>query len=386
MGTKYTTTAVVGYNSTPPADDGTASDANKIKWSTIKTKLPDPLNTAIAAIDTKLVDYVNVGPVAKTTTYTTVAGDHNKTLECSGTFTVSLMDASSAGAGYTVEINNQGTGTITVGRATAGDTINTVAGNVTLAAKVSMTFRVIAAATGYAIITIGRNDFGTAALVNTGTSGGTVPLLNAANTFSAAQTVGSNTSAAALNVNGPAGALRPLLFQTAGSARFYIYANPSAESGANAGTDIVFSARADDGTAIVWQGVLTRSTGVLAISTGTLNAVNLQRNGSNVLAQSDIFVSADQTITGAGSLTLAHGLGAAPRLVLIAMVCQTAEIGYSIGDVVQTGAYGMPATFTDATNIGVRFYNGSQSIPHKTTGVSTYITFTSWKMRFLAIK
>ncbi len=119
---------------------------------------------------------------------------------------------------------------------------------------------------------------------------------------------------------------------------------------------------------------------------GTLNAVNLYVQNSAVLKQSEIFVSADQTITGAGSLTLAHGLGAAPRLVLIAMVCQTAEIGYSIGDVVQTGVYGMPATFTDDTNIGVRFYNGSQSIPHKTTGVSTYITFTSWKMRFLAIK
>ena len=284
MGTKYTTTAVVGYNSTPPADDGTASDANKIKWSTIKTKLPDPLNTAIAAIDTKLVDYVNVGPVAKTTTYTTVAGDNNKTLECSGTFTVSLMDAASAGAGYTVEINNQGTGTITVSRITAGDTINTVAGNVTLAAKVSMTFRVIAAATGYAIIAIGRNDFGTAAFVNTGTSGATVPLLNAANTFSGQNTFSTNQKfTGAIHVTNPDGSEKILFFLTGTSRRWALFSDNAAESGSNVGSDFGVYPYSDADVALARCLSIQRSTGAIQIgaptggykTAGTINAVGV---------------------------------------------------------------------------------------------------------------
>lgn len=284
MGTKYTTTAVVGYNSTPPADDGTASDANKIKWSTIKTKLPDPLNTAIAAIDTKLVDYVNVGPVEKTTTYTTVAGDHNKTLECSGTFTVSLMDASSAGAGYTVEINNQGTGTITVGRATAGDTINTVAGNVTLAAKVSMTFRVIAAATGYAIITIGRNDFGTAALVNTGTSGATVPLLNAVNVFGAEQNFERKLHIYDVAANGKAVVLK------SGSSKRWQFGiiGGSGEPGADAGNDFEILNYSDAGSILSVAARIQRSNGAVQVGSptggykgaGTINAVGVYDNNT----------------------------------------------------------------------------------------------------------
>lgn len=283
MGTKYTTTAVVGYNSTPPADDGTASDANKIKWSTIKTKLPDPLNTAIAAIDTKLVDYVNVGPVAKTTTYTTVAGDNNKTLECSGTFTVSLMDAASAGAGYTVEVNNQGTGTITVSRITAGDTINTVAGNVTLAAKVSMTFRVIAAATGYAIIAIGRNDFGTAAFVNTGTSGATVPLLNAANTFAAGQIFTPDVT-----FNSAAGTQKLLKMKTSGVDRWVFGVDSSSESGADAGADLLLGRFDDSGGLLAYDFYMRRSDGSITIGsptgsykgTGTINAKGLYDDGT----------------------------------------------------------------------------------------------------------
>lgn len=152
MGTKYSTTSISGYNSSPPTDAGTAAEENRITWAKHKTKLSDPIKTALESIDTKLVSFADSGPVSKGTTYTTVAGDHLKTIEATSTFTLSLLDAATAGAGYTVGVSNQGSGTITVSRATVGDTINGTAGDVTIVPKNSLTFRVNVAANGYDII------------------------------------------------------------------------------------------------------------------------------------------------------------------------------------------------------------------------------------------
>lgn len=119
---------------------------------------------------------------------------------------------------------------------------------------------------------------------------------------------------------------------------------------------------------------------------GKLNAVDLLVNNSPVLKQADIFVSADQTITLAGALTLAHGLGTAPRVWQVVFVCMTAELGYSIGDVVSTDSNLIPAIWPDATNLNVRYSNNVPGMIHKTTGVLTNITAANWKARFLAIK
>lgn len=48
----YSNVTVTGYNDSPPSDDGTVSAANQAKWSTVKTKLFDPLQTALEAINT----------------------------------------------------------------------------------------------------------------------------------------------------------------------------------------------------------------------------------------------------------------------------------------------------------------------------------------------
>lgn len=118
---------------------------------------------------------------------------------------------------------------------------------------------------------------------------------------------------------------------------------------------------------------------------GTLNATNLYVNNSAVLKQADIFVSADQTITLAGALTLAHGLGAEPRITGVRLVCQTAELGYSIGDTVQVEG-DIASNVPDATNLNIRYRSVAASICHKTTGVLTAITAANWKARFYAIK
>lgn len=47
----YTSVTITGYNSSPPSDDGAQTEANKIKWSTQKTKLSDPLNTGLTNVN-----------------------------------------------------------------------------------------------------------------------------------------------------------------------------------------------------------------------------------------------------------------------------------------------------------------------------------------------
>lgn len=47
----YTKPSQSGYNSSPPPDDGTTSEANKLKWATIKDKLADPNKVFITAVN-----------------------------------------------------------------------------------------------------------------------------------------------------------------------------------------------------------------------------------------------------------------------------------------------------------------------------------------------
>ena len=98
------------------------------------------------------------------------------------------------------------------------------------------------------------------------------------------------------------------------------------------------------------------------------------------------FVSADQTITLAGALTLAHGLGVAPRFWSVAYVCQTAELGYSIGDIVDGSSDAEPGIQPDATNLNVRYRSSAPSLVNKTNGALNTITPANWKARFFAIK
>lgn len=80
--------------------------------------------------------------------YTTVAADINKVLQCAGTFTLSLGDAATLAAGWyaTVKVIS---GTVTIGRVTAGNTIDGVAANLVLKAGQSAAFAVNQAVNGF---------------------------------------------------------------------------------------------------------------------------------------------------------------------------------------------------------------------------------------------
>lgn len=155
MGTKYSGESISGYNSSPPADDGTATEANKIKWSTIKGKITDPIKTLAESINTALTTAFDYSAVSKTANYTVTTAEHMKTVECDGTFTVTLGAAASMGAGYITTIKNVGSGTITVD----GDGAETIDGDATksLAQYDSITVAVDSAAGNWNVREFNRN-------------------------------------------------------------------------------------------------------------------------------------------------------------------------------------------------------------------------------------
>lgn len=105
------------------------------------------------------------------------------------------------------------------------------------------------------------------------------------------------------------------------------------------------------------------------------------------------FVSALQTITSAGSLTIPHGLGAVPIIVLAYLQCTSAELNYSVGNIVpiainpgNTGGAAWPLTveISDGINLKVRYGITAPSIGNFSTGSGANITITNWKMYLFA--
>jgi hypothetical protein len=107
------------------------------------------------------------------------------------------------------------------------------------------------------------------------------------------------------------------------------------------------------------------------------------------------YVSAAQTITAAGALTLAHGLGATPTVFQVILKCVSTELNYSVNDLVVCGNladfsknYGV-SIVPDATNLNIRYAVGTTSdatfgIPNKTTGSVNSITNAKWNAIFYA--
>ena len=99
------------------------------------------------------------------------------------------------------------------------------------------------------------------------------------------------------------------------------------------------------------------------------------------------FESAQQTITNAGALTIAHGLSVTPKLMQAVLVCLTAEFGYSVNDEVLINPHGFGdltargiSVVPDSTNLNVRYGANGFGILNKTTGSSNTPTNASWRL------
>lgn len=101
------------------------------------------------------------------------------------------------------------------------------------------------------------------------------------------------------------------------------------------------------------------------------------------------YKSAGQTIVPGGSLTLAHGLGAVPKLSSYQLVCIAADSGYAAGDVVDVGgsstlgsstaAQGFQSRLT-STSIIVRCGDIAPFVLHGSTGARAQISPANWRL------
>lgn len=104
------------------------------------------------------------------------------------------------------------------------------------------------------------------------------------------------------------------------------------------------------------------------------------------------FTSADQVITSAGQLVLAHSLTGTPLLIVPVLVNQIADQNYAPGDIFQVG-YDTDSTtnrgiglVADATNLTIRYGSSANVFTgvNKTTGVRAAFVNANWKLRMCA--
>ena len=100
------------------------------------------------------------------------------------------------------------------------------------------------------------------------------------------------------------------------------------------------------------------------------------------------FASTAQTITAAGQLVIAHGLGQIPDYIVVELRNVTPEANYTAGQQVQIapGPMGTSASnlglslIKDVTNLTLRFGSGAAvfHLPDATTGADTALTPANW--------
>jgi len=95
------------------------------------------------------------------------------------------------------------------------------------------------------------------------------------------------------------------------------------------------------------------------------------------------YESVETTITASAIITFTHGLVSNPHSVGFRLICQTAEHDYSVGDEVfgDVGHFLNPVIIIrDSTTTIKAIFPASMSIPHKTTGSLSNLTFANWKV------
>lgn len=123
-----------------------------------------------------------------------------------------------------------------------------------------------------------------------------------------------------------------------------------------------------------------------------LTADSAAASGVKWAAVGNIFQSTDLTITPGALYAAPHGFSSIPRNAWYALVCQVAELGYSVGDVVFTyvdndsPSKGL-SMIVDATHVKAQISGHANVIfiiMSRLTATAAAITFNRWKLRLFA--
>lgn len=118
MTTPYTPVTVQNYNLNAPSDDGSQTPANKVTWAGIKSKLGDPLKTAIETIDTNVaaaIAKLDGGITSVNDNYQVLATDQGKTVVISvASKTITTPDATGVGSPFLFAVLNTSAGDVTI--------------------------------------------------------------------------------------------------------------------------------------------------------------------------------------------------------------------------------------------------------------------------------
>jgi hypothetical protein len=98
------------------------------------------------------------------------------------------------------------------------------------------------------------------------------------------------------------------------------------------------------------------------------------------------FESAETALDNDAQIDFAHGLGVVPLFWIIALVCTTTDLNYSVGDeILMTSSYhgggandGGAVVFVDATNVSI-VQGQSHDLLNRTDFNRASITQTSWR-------
>ena len=119
MAAPYTSPSISGYNSNPPSDDGSQTEANRVKWATITGKLAGPLKTFAEAVSTAVSTAFGkvpggAGVVSTGISRTGVASDQGKTVVATAAgITITTPDATSVESPFGFHFVNTSAGTVT---------------------------------------------------------------------------------------------------------------------------------------------------------------------------------------------------------------------------------------------------------------------------------
>lgn len=141
---------------------------------------------------------------------------------------------------------------------------------------------------------------------------------------------------------------------------------------------------------------------IVDVAFGTADQVLKSNGASSAPSFQDgtiVFASSEQTITSAGSLTIAHGLSSIPDITTVRMIMDNVAgaNGYSEDDILIYPDAAIAnnsvtnrgiSIVIDATNLNIRYGSGTSvfRILNKTTGAAENAINSDWKIVFVAIK